>query len=495
MPPRVRRHDLTYPILCRNSIGTAIIVFSLGCGGSDPTTPPVTTKLAFTTQPTVAAAGAAITPTVQVTIQDLQGNTMTGANTRVAIEFAADVVNATLLGTKSVNAVGGVATFADLAVDVRGAGYRLNATAPGSERATSDPFSVSLAFDVVSAGVAHTCGIAAAHTYCWGVNEFGQLGDGSTTWELLLFPTLTSGGHAFAAVDAGRSHTCALKATGSAYCWGANGYGQLGDGTGSTRFSPTPVIGGITFATISVGDSHTCGLTPAGAAYCWGANSRGALGDGTTTTRLAPVAVAGGLSFKVISAGITHTCAITTALVAYCWGENYAGALGDGTETNSSTPAQVSGGASFVGISAGQWYTCAITGTGAAYCWGANFAGYLGDGTTFIRTTPTPVVGGIAFAWIGVSYGHTCGLTSSGVAYCWGENGSGQLGDGARSSPKLVPTPVSGGLSFRSLGIGQSFTCGVTTASEAYCWGLNETGVFGDGTQFINSSTPKRAGL
>lgn len=474
-------------------MNAAIVSLTLACGG-DATPPPVATRLAFAVQPTLVSAGAPIAPTVRVTIQDAQGNTMTGANSRVTVALAPEVAVGALLGTKSVNAIAGVATFADLAVDVRGSDFRLVATAPGSDQATSDPFSVFLSYDVLGASFARTCAIAATHAYCWGANEFGALGDGTTTY-LQLFPTLTSGGIRFVgAIDAGRSHTCALTATGSAWCWGGNASGQIGDGTGTMRFIPTQVSGGITFASITTGDEHTCGITTAGAAYCWGRNSRGQLGDGTTTTRLAPVLVTGGLIFTAISAGVTHTCGITTTHVAYCWGENDVGQFGDGTSTNSSTPMPVSGGLSFVGISAGEWYTCATTAGGAAYCWGANYTGNLGDGTTFIRRTPTLVVGSIAFAWVGTSYSHSCGLTSSGAAYCWGSNGSGMLGNGTQN-PSMVPTPVSGGLSFRSLTVGPSHTCGVTAAGEAYCWGLNEAGVFGDGTQFNNSFTPKRAGL
>jgi alpha-tubulin suppressor-like RCC1 family protein len=480
-------------ILFRFSAAAAIGAFILGCGG-DSTSPPAATKLAFAVQPSLVAAGVAIAPAVQVRIQDAQGNTVTGANTGVRIDFAPGTAGASLLGAKSVNAVAGVATFTDLAVDIRGTDFSLVATAPGSQQATSDPFSVFLAtFDVLSAGGGFVCGIAVAHSYCWGTNGIGQLGDGSTTQR--LNPVLASTGQIFAVVDAGFSHACALTAAGSAYCWGDNGSGQLGDGSGIARLAPTPVSGGLTFASISAGGSHTCGVTTAGVAYCWGSGFKGQLGDGATTVHTSPVAVAGGLSFTAISAGIEHTCGLTTAHVAYCWGLNDGGELGDGTNTRTATPTQVAGGLSFGSIGAGSAYTCAVTTSSATYCWGTNTSGQLGDGTTFYRNTPTPVGGSITFASVAVGYVHTCAITSTGVAYCWGENGLGQLGDGARSSPKPVPTPVTDGLSFRSLSLGRFYTCGVTTAGLAYCWGDNSSGMFGDGTMLNDSATPKRAGL
>jgi alpha-tubulin suppressor-like RCC1 family protein len=482
---------VTHSILWRYLISPALGSFILACGG-DSTSPPAATKLAFEVQPTLAPAGVAITPAVRVSIRDAQGKTVTGANTRVTIGFAPGSVGAALTGTTSVNAVAGVATFTDLGVDIKGTDYRLVATAPGSEQATSDPFSVFLAFDVVSASVAHACGIAAQRAYCWGVdNTLGALGDGTTTSRLTT--TLTGGNQKFVDIDVGTAHTCALTATGSAYCWGANGSGQIGDGTGTARFIPTPVSGGITFASISAGWAHTCGVTPAGAAYCWGQNFKGQLGNGTTNTALTPVAVAGGLTFTAVSAGSEHTCGITTGNVAYCWGLNDGGELGNGTTTRTATPTQVSGSWSFAGISAGVAFTCATTTVGAAYCWGTNTSGQLGDGTMFYRMIPTPVSGGIVFASVGVGGPNSCGLTSSGAAYCWGENGSGQVGDGTQGSPKLAPTSVSGGLIFRSLSVGSFLTCGVTPANETYCWGSNENGVFGDGNQFNGSSTPRRA--
>jgi alpha-tubulin suppressor-like RCC1 family protein len=147
------------------------------------------------------------------------------------------------------------------------------------------------------------------------------------------------GGLRFASLNASYYQTCGLTTRGAAYCWGDNNNGQLGDGTttDSDANGPQPVIGGLRFASIRPGERHTCGLTSRGEAYCWGFNSDGQLGDGTTTTSgvNGPQPVIGGLRFASISAGYELTCGLTSRGAAYCWGDNDYGQLGDGTTTDS----------------------------------------------------------------------------------------------------------------------------------------------------------------
>lgn len=332
----------------------------------------------------------------------------------------------------------------------------------------------------ISAGTGFTCGLTETGTaYCWGENASGELGDGTTTDRLT--PTPVGGGLTFASVSAGGSHACGLRADGTAYCWGRNSVGELGDGTTTDRLTPTPVSDGLTFASVSAGSSYTCGLVTDGSAYCWGFNANGELGDGTTTNRLSPSLVSGELTFTAISAGAGTTCSLVTNGAAYCWGANPFGELGTGTSGNRElVPTPVSGDIVFASLSSGFTHTCGLAVGGAAYCWGDNFFGGLGDGTTTNRLVPTAVDGGLTFASIAAGSAFTCGILTDGTARCWGLNGNGTLGDGT-TMLRLTPVAVSGGLIFESI-TAMFHTCGLAADDVVYCWGRNNEGAVGDGT-------------
>ena len=148
---------------------------------------------------------------------------------------------------------------------------------------------------------------------------------------------------AFTSLTAGWRHACGETSSNATYCWGANFSGQLGDGTTEHGISPVRVSIDQPLTSVSASGvpEHSCGVDAGGAAYCWGANGAGQLGDGTTNDRYTPSLVSGGLSFVALSCGSYHTCGITVAGVAYCWGDNNAGQLGDGTTNNSLVPVRV----------------------------------------------------------------------------------------------------------------------------------------------------------
>ncbi|PYP20674.1 MAG: hypothetical protein DMD53_09895 [Gemmatimonadetes bacterium] len=445
---------------CRHLLWTlpaALAAGILGCEQVRPTQPSgAATKLAFTGQPTNVAAAQPITPAVQVAVQDAVGNSVPGATDAVTVTLGSNPSGGTLGGTMTVSAVQGIATFADLRIDRPGSGYTLGASAAGLSGATSTPFAVTLTFAAVTASGLHTCGltIVTGAAYCWGANGSGQLGDGTMTNRSSPVLVQAPAGVSFAAVTGGDLHTCGL-ATGlsaAAYCWGGNGSGQLGDGTMTSRSSPVLVQApaGVSFAAVTGGAAHTCGLTTglSAAAYCWGGNGSGQLGDGTMTSRSSPVLVQApaGVSFAAVTAGAAHTCGVTAAGTAYCWGDNGFGQLGDGTTTSQSSPVLVQAppGVSFAAVTGGVADTCGVTAAGIAYCWGRNLEGQLGDGTTTNRLTPVLVQApaGVSLAAVGAGDFHTCGVTATGAAYCWGANGSGQLGDGTNTTNRLTPVLV-----------------------------------------------------
>ena len=267
---------------------------------------------------------------------------------------------------------------------------------------SSQPLAVSGGFTFVEvvAGGSHTCGITSGGSaYCWGWNNTGQLGISGLAASSI--PRAVSGGITFATLTAGGSHTCGLTADGTAYCWGWNADAQLGtpprtDGNVPSIDTPQPVSGGLTFASITAGGAHTCGLTGSGSVYCWGSNGNGQLGSGVLSAPSAvPVQVASNLNFIAVFAGLSHTCAIDSGGAAYCWGWNRNGQVGVGVVSDAgfATPQRVVGGFTFDRLSVAGSHSCARTTTGVWYCWGDNESGALGVGTTTDSGTPLKVLG------------------------------------------------------------------------------------------------------
>jgi len=196
---------------------------------------------------------------------------------------------------------------------------------------------------------AHTCALTTTGAaYCWGYNANGQLGNNGTG-TITATPVRTVGDIVFESLSVSKVDdvSCGLSTSGAAYCWGKNDKGQLGDGTTTRRLVPTPVAGGLRFKSLAVGTGHACAVAMSGAAYCWGSSPNGAFGDGSTGTRLTPMISAPGLTFESIVAGGDYTCALTTVGAAYCWGVGALGQLGDGAVEMRTTPVAVEGGLAF----------------------------------------------------------------------------------------------------------------------------------------------------
>ena len=303
-------------------------------------------------------------------------------------------------------------------------------------------------FTQVSAGLTHSCGITlGGGVQCWGANDFGQLGDSTAVDHATPQRIAKTGAHAFRAVAVGMAHTCALTVSGEVYCWGRNNYGQLGIGSVSNERTPVRVASGAAFVALAVGWNHSCALTTTGHAYCWGENANGELGDGTTILRPTPVAVVGDQveapTFRAIAAGGSHTCALSLGGEAYCWGHDNYGQLGMGDRIDRATPTKVQTNQAFFTVTTGGVHTCALTAGGAAYCWGRNSYGQLGDGTMNDRLVPVAVHGTRLYQSINASGSHTCARGGGTTMFCWGYNSDGQLGDGTITH-HAEPTPITG---------------------------------------------------
>jgi alpha-tubulin suppressor-like RCC1 family protein/uncharacterized protein YjdB len=353
---------------------------------------------------------------------------------------------------------------------------------------------VVIRYRSLAVGAMHACDIASGGiAWCWGLaGREGRLGDGRAGDEVLSnAPVRVSGTVRFAQLASYGRHTCGLTADGEAYCWGYNGWGQLG-ASGPQLSTPAPVVGGPRFRSITVGADHSCGVTADGRAYCWGAGASGELGDGATAAQSTPVAVTGGHAFASLDAGSSATCGVTSGNAALCWGLNAAGQLGVGSTATvrfSATPLAVAGGIAFRSVSVGSQQACGVSVEGQGYCWGVGTEVLgLDPAPRADVPTPTPVSGELAFRTIDTGNAHSCGLTTGGSVWCWGANRYGQLGT-STTGGSTRPVPAGGALraaEVRVAGVATGLgghTCAIAADRlTTYCWGVNSAGQLGNGT-------------
>jgi alpha-tubulin suppressor-like RCC1 family protein len=281
-------------------------------------------------------------------------------------------------------------------------------------------------------------------------------------------------------VSAGFGNTCAVTLSDGAKCWGVNDAGQLGDGTTSNRDSPVDVAGlAVGMMGISMADRFTCGLTAAGGVKCWGDNEHFALGNSSfaNPTSNVPVDVTGlSTGVTAIAAGEYHACALTAAGGVKCWGDNGSGQLGSWAYLFGKDPGDVLDLSSGVkAIASGETHSCALMKTGAVKCWGNNDNGRLGNDYTADRPHPPTGVQGLSSGVTAITAGdgHTCALTDTGTVKCWGKNDYGQLGDGTNTD-RPVPVDVVGlhGTA-TAIAAGGETTCALMDTGGVMCWGLN----------------------
>ena len=243
----------------------------------------------------------------------------------------------------------------------------------------------------VSAGWLHTCAVKSNGTmFCWGNNDRGELGLGNKT--LKKVPAKVTGSIVdWTSVSVGGWHTCGTRSSGLAYCWGRNDFGQLGTKNYVGYLRPTPVATPRGFTSIDASWSATCGVTNIQEILCWGQNDQGQLGDNSTTVRTSPVKVAGDQKWTTVGLGDAHGCGLDTQGALWCWGGNRYGQLGDGSQTAVRTPKRVLGSATYTELDVGWIHTCGLTAAVTVQCWGNNEQGQLGRGDRSNRSVPPGV--------------------------------------------------------------------------------------------------------
>ncbi len=365
----------------------------------------------------------------------------------------------------------------------------------------------------IAAGFDYACALVANGTVgCWGLNTFGQVGDGSTINRHTadLQPYLST----VVSIATGGAHACAVLADGTTRCWGKNMSddgnmdhsgpiaGQLGNGDAafSVSFSSTPVFvtgsgGSFTAAAIAAGSQHTCAIRTNGSVACWGHNSTGQLGNGTGTDSTAPVAVEKVSNAVAITAGEFHSCAVLADGTVRCWGADFYGQSGVPLGMDQRTAVTV-GVSNAINITAGDSHTCALLADGTARCWGDGIDGDLGNGQVSISPDPVAVNGVDNAVALAAGSACTCAVRADGIAKCWGKNTHGQLGDGSQNpaiiEPVVVsvpdtssaqqPPPRTPLLDITAIATHSFHTCAIIANGLAKCWGSNSNGQIGDGT-------------
>lgn len=342
----------------------------------------------------------------------------------------------------------------------------------------------------ISAGGDSTCVLISGGTAkCWGDNEYGQIGDGST--KTRLTPVEVKGLERATAISAGYFNACALIRGGTIKCWGYNYRGSLSKRTAKYDASPVAVKGISNAASLSVGYAHACAVIAGGRVQCWGDNVYGALGDGTTKRRLTPVSVVGIRDATMVSAGGFQSCALLRSGLIKCWGADNFGQLGNGPAPDSGTaqsltPVQAQGVSNAVSVNITDDHSCAMRSNGTVICWGDNGIGQLGHGAS--GPTLSDVSGITNATAITSRVSRSCALLVGGSISCWGDNHYAELGDGTRTD-RQIPVSVSGIRTAYQVTTGGIHTCALLFGGTIKCWGWNKKGQLGSGTT-KHSPTP-----
>jgi alpha-tubulin suppressor-like RCC1 family protein len=317
----------------------------------------------------------------------------------------------------------------------------------------------------LSAGDQHSLGVRADGTaWAWGAAGAGRLGDNSTVAK--SSPVSVVGGFTdWTQVSGGGGHSLGVRADGTAWAWGNANDGRLGNNSTLVESSPVSVVGDFTdWIQVSAGSFQSLGVRENGTAWGWGSNSQGQLGNASTASTSSPVSVVGGFTdWTQISSGSAHSIGLRANGTAWAWGNNNYGKLGDNTATGKSSPVSVVGGfTDWTQVSTNFNHCLGLRANGTAWAWGCNAFGNLGDNSTVNKSSPVSVVGGFT-DWTQISSGssHNVGVRANGTAWAWGVNSYGRLGDNTAVSKRSPVSVVGGFTGWIQVNAGGSHSLGI----------------------------------
>jgi alpha-tubulin suppressor-like RCC1 family protein len=321
--------------------------------------------------------------------------------------------------------------------------------------------------------------------WAWGANFYGEVGNGTTTTQLT--PIQIGTANNWKMVSSGGNHSMAIKTDGTLWTWGYNGNGQLGNGTITNTNVPTQIGVATNWNFVNLGNAHSIAIKTDGTLWTWGLNSNGQLGNSTTTDVYTPTQIGVATNWQSAAGGENATMAIQSNGTLWGCGANSFGQLGDGTSTQRTALVQIGAATIWSAIALGQAHTLAIKTNGTLWTWGINFEGQLGDGTNTAKSAPVQV--GIATNWkaVGAAYRHSVATKTDGTFWAWGYNANYQLGNGTTTNTN-VPTQVGTATNWASPDAGSFTSSALKTDGTIWGCGYNNSGQIGDGTNVTKTT-------
>ncbi|MFA6866250.1 MAG: hypothetical protein WCR54_01905, partial [Clostridia bacterium] len=339
----------------------------------------------------------------------------------------------------------------------------------------------------IACGSCHSCAITADNRlYTWGNNSDGQIDDNSYT-NALVPKNIYLSGTKCAEIACGKNYTLALTNNNNYYAWGNNDYGQLGDKTTTCCKEPKNIVmyGGVKFIKIACGETNSIAISTDNNLYVWGNNKESQLGNGNTYNANCPQnTTLKGIAISKIASGAAHALAVSNTGKLYSWGNNDNGQLGDCTTQESNLPQQIIlSGEKFNKIAIGETHTIALSDEGELYAWGNNSNGQLGLNSNLSYDIPQYIdVPNVKFSEVACGTDFSIALSNVGDLYVWGKNDKRQLGDNSTvdvNAPKKLEFE---NVKFSKIACGDSHITALSTTGEIYSWGDNTSGQVGVGT-------------